>query len=125
MSDKTEQERELEKSNELAQKIILGEISPDLVQSYRIIKNCVDSAILKGIFSGGDNALLVRAFDTLRNHINEVNNIDNTQKAEKTTAKVEETEVVAEKVKEETKKPAKKEKVKEETKPSKPARKKR
>ena len=107
MSDKTLEERELDKSNELAQKMILGEVTPDLVQSYRIIKNCIDSAILKGIYTAGDNALLVRAFDTLRNHINEFTNVETSTETE-TEVVVEETEteevVAEEKPKKETKK---------------------
>jgi site-specific DNA-adenine methylase len=85
MSDKTAEERQMEKEQELAQKMILGEIKPDLVQSYRIIKNCIDAAIQKGIYSAADNALLVRAFDTLRDHINEQISVE--KKAEHKTEK--------------------------------------
>ena len=104
MSDKTKEERASEAENDLAQKMILGEVTPDLVQSYRIVKNCIDSAILKGIYTAGDNALLVRAFDTLRNHINDITKND---KAETETT---DTKAVVEEAKETTSttKPARK-----------------
>jgi len=70
MSDKTKEERLKEEEQIIIQKMIMGEIMPNLVQSYKIIKNCIDLGISKGIYNSADTALLVRSFDTLRNHIN-------------------------------------------------------
>lgn len=97
MSSKTAEERQMEKDQELVQKILLGEVTPDLIQSYRIIKNCVDAAIQKGVYTAGDTVLLVRAFDTLRNHINEFNGINPEKKEEKA---VESTEEIVDEVEE-------------------------
>lgn len=71
MSDKSPEEIRAEEELILIQKILNGEVAPDLVQSYKIIKGSIDLAIAKGVYSAADNVLLVRAFDTLRNHINE------------------------------------------------------
>lgn len=80
MSGKSEEERIKDAEKEIVSKIILGEIKPDLVQTYRIIKNCIDSAIGKGVYNIDDISLLSKAFDVFRTHINDFNSAKETEK---------------------------------------------